>query len=119
MRVMVKLVEQAGHRYPGLSVRWPMAECSAIKSRTARWHAGKASCLWSKSEASVSDLVAVIDAAGLDRFTLFGRSQGASVAVQYTQRHPARVDRLILHGGMSAAGGSATARVAKPCRGRW
>ncbi len=50
-------------------------------------------------EASVSDLVAVTDAAGLDRFTLYGTSQGAPVAIEYALRHPARVARLILHGG--------------------
>jgi DNA-binding winged helix-turn-helix (wHTH) protein len=70
-------------------------------------------------EASVSDLVAVTDAAGLDRFTLYGTSQGAPVAIEYALRHPERVTRLILHGGFDAAGGCATATVANPCRRRW
>jgi len=50
-------------------------------------------------EASVSDLISVIDSAGLDQFTLYGSSQGAPVAVEYALRHPGRVTRLILHGG--------------------
>jgi len=50
-------------------------------------------------EAMVSDLETVIDAAGLDRVTLFGMSQGCSVSVAYAARHPERVERLILIGG--------------------
>ena len=50
-------------------------------------------------EASVSDLVAVTEAAGLDRFTLYGTSQGAPVAIEFALRHPGRIERLILHGG--------------------
>jgi pimeloyl-ACP methyl ester carboxylesterase/AraC-like DNA-binding protein len=47
----------------------------------------------------VDDLEAVVDAAGLDRFDLFGISQGAAVAVAYCHRHPGRVRRLVMHGG--------------------
>jgi len=50
-------------------------------------------------EASVSDLVAVTDAAALDRFALYGTSQGAPVAIEYALRYPERVTQLILHGG--------------------
>lgn len=50
-------------------------------------------------ESCVADLEAVADAAGLDRFTLFGTSQGAPIAVAYAARHPERVERLILLGG--------------------
>lgn len=50
-------------------------------------------------DAFVADLEAVIDAAPPERFTLYGTSQGAPVAIAYAVRHPERVSRLILHGG--------------------
>ena len=49
-------------------------------------------------EAWVHDLEAVVDAASLDRFTLFAMSQGGAVAIAFAARHPDRVDRLVLHG---------------------
>jgi pimeloyl-ACP methyl ester carboxylesterase/DNA-binding SARP family transcriptional activator len=50
-------------------------------------------------EHMVADLEAVVDAAGVDRFALFGISQGCAVAIAYAVRHPERVTRLLLHGG--------------------
>jgi class 3 adenylate cyclase/pimeloyl-ACP methyl ester carboxylesterase len=50
-------------------------------------------------ETFVSDLEAVVDAAGLERFALFGISQGCAVSIAYAVRHPDRVTRLVLHGG--------------------
>ncbi len=52
-------------------------------------------------EAFVSDLESVVDAAGLDRFPLFGMSQGCAVSIVYAVRHPERVSRLILYGGFA------------------
>ena len=49
-------------------------------------------------EAWVRDLEAVVDAAKLDRFALFGHSQGASIAVEFAARHPKRVSHLVLLG---------------------
>jgi len=49
-------------------------------------------------EAWVRDLETVVDAAGVERFPLLGISQGASIAIAYTVRHPERVSHLILHG---------------------
>ncbi len=49
-------------------------------------------------DAWVSDLEAVVHAAGLDQFALLGMSQGASIAVAFAARHPAKVSRLILYG---------------------
>jgi pimeloyl-ACP methyl ester carboxylesterase/DNA-binding CsgD family transcriptional regulator len=50
-------------------------------------------------ETWVGDLEAVIHAAGLQRFTLLGVSQGAAIAVAYAARHPSRVSELVLYGG--------------------
>jgi len=50
-------------------------------------------------ETWVRDLEAVIDAAGRDRFALFGASQGSSIAIEYAVRHPERVTHLVLLGG--------------------
>ena len=49
----------------------------------------------------VGDLEAVVDAAGLDRFTLLGMSQGAAIAVAYAVKHPERVEDLVLYGGFA------------------
>ena len=50
-------------------------------------------------EAFVLDVETVVDALGLERFSLLGISQGVAVAVAYAARHPERVDKLVLHGG--------------------
>ena len=45
----------------------------------------------------VDDLEAVVDHLELDRFALFGMSQGAAVAAEYAIRHPERVSHLTLY----------------------
>lgn len=50
-------------------------------------------------ESWVRDLEAVVDAEGLERFSLLGISQGCAVAIAYAVRHPERVDKLVLYGG--------------------
>src|SRR5215211_7357121 len=50
-------------------------------------------------ECWTADLEAVVDAAGLERFSLLGVSQGAAVAIAYGAAHPERVKRLLLYGG--------------------
>ncbi len=47
---------------------------------------------------NVDDLAAVLDAAGVNRAVLVGMSQGARLALHFTQRHPARVRGLVLDG---------------------
>jgi pimeloyl-ACP methyl ester carboxylesterase/DNA-binding CsgD family transcriptional regulator len=49
-------------------------------------------------EAWVRDLEAVVDAANLERFALFGHSQGAAIATEFCARHPDRVTHLVLLG---------------------
>ena len=49
-------------------------------------------------ESFVHDLETVVDDMGLERFPLMGVSQGGPVAIEYTNRHPERVSRLVLVG---------------------
>ena len=46
----------------------------------------------------VRDLETVVDAAGLDRFSLLGISRGGAIAVAYAVKHPERVSQLVLYG---------------------
>jgi len=46
----------------------------------------------------VEDLAVVVDAAGLERFALFGVSGGGPTAIEYAVRNPDRVSRLVLYG---------------------
>jgi DNA-binding SARP family transcriptional activator/pimeloyl-ACP methyl ester carboxylesterase len=50
-------------------------------------------------EKQVTDLEAVVEATGLDRFPLLGLSQGCAVSVEFAARYPEKVSRLILIGG--------------------
>jgi pimeloyl-ACP methyl ester carboxylesterase/predicted Ser/Thr protein kinase len=50
-------------------------------------------------EVFVEDLETVVDAAGFERFSLFGISQGCAVSIAYAVRHPDRVERMVLFGG--------------------
>jgi pimeloyl-ACP methyl ester carboxylesterase/DNA-binding CsgD family transcriptional regulator len=52
----------------------------------------------------VSDLETVADAAGLEQFDLFSMSQGGSISIAYTGKHPERVRRLIIYGGYVQGG---------------
>jgi pimeloyl-ACP methyl ester carboxylesterase len=62
-------------------------------------------------ETFVSDLEAVVDASGLERFALLGISQGCAVSIAYAVRHPERVTHLALYGGF-AVGSAKRARSA-------
>jgi len=50
-------------------------------------------------DAMIQDMAAVADAAGLDRFALFGISQGCAFSIRYAVEHPERVSCLVLLGG--------------------
>ena len=52
-------------------------------------------------EAWVSDLEAVVDAVGVERFALLGISQGAGIAIEYAARHSDKISHLILYGGFA------------------
>jgi pimeloyl-ACP methyl ester carboxylesterase/DNA-binding CsgD family transcriptional regulator len=49
-------------------------------------------------EAFVRDLEAVVDALGLERFALFGHSQGGAIGIEYAVRHAERVSHFVLLG---------------------
>ena len=49
-------------------------------------------------ESWVRDAGAVVDALGLDRFSLLGVCQGGSVAIEFASRQPERVSNLLLYG---------------------
>jgi pimeloyl-ACP methyl ester carboxylesterase/DNA-binding CsgD family transcriptional regulator len=48
-------------------------------------------------EPRVADLEAVVDDAGLERFSLLAMAQGGPVAIEYAARHPQRVGRLLFY----------------------
>jgi pimeloyl-ACP methyl ester carboxylesterase/DNA-binding SARP family transcriptional activator len=50
-------------------------------------------------DASMGDLEAVVDAAGIDRFAMLGMSGGCRLAIAYAARHPQRLTHLVLYGG--------------------
>jgi pimeloyl-ACP methyl ester carboxylesterase/DNA-binding CsgD family transcriptional regulator len=49
-------------------------------------------------DAFVRDLEAVVDALGLERFALFGHSQGGAIGIEYAVRHAERVSHFVLLG---------------------
>jgi pimeloyl-ACP methyl ester carboxylesterase len=49
----------------------------------------------------VGDLECIVDAAGFQKFALFGPSQGGPVAISYAVKHPEKVSALILYGSYS------------------
>ncbi len=52
--------------------------------------------------ARLSDLEAVVEASGLERFALLGMAQGGPVAIAYAHAHPERVSRLVLLGAYAS-----------------
>ena len=50
-------------------------------------------------EAMMADMAAVTQAAGVDRFALFGISQGCAFSIRYAVEHPDQVSCLVLLGG--------------------
>lgn len=52
-------------------------------------------------ENMIEDMNAVVEAAGLERFPLFGISQGCSYSIAYSLLYPERVTKLVLYGGFA------------------
>ncbi|MCX5747607.1 MAG: alpha/beta fold hydrolase [Proteobacteria bacterium] len=59
-------------------------------------------------DARFADLLAVLDAAGVERPTLFGIGDAAAVAAMFAATHPERVRGLILYGGTPYLGAGTT-----------
>ena len=61
----------------------------------------------------IDDIRAVLDAAGVERASLFGFSEGGTMAAVFAARRPERVDKLVLCASHAGKGsGSPTFRVA-------
>ena len=82
------------HLFHGLSRNRTLIRYDARGNGLSDWDVPELSL-----DAWVSDLETVVDAAGLQRFPLFGISQGCAIAVTYAARHPDRVSHLVLLGG--------------------
>ncbi|MBM3586201.1 MAG: alpha/beta fold hydrolase [Alphaproteobacteria bacterium] len=105
---IVKVANWLGHlEFDLTSPIWRpyMAELSAGRRLIRHDARGNGLSDWNVADLSfegyVRDVEAVVDAIGVERFALFGLSQGAAVAVAYAVRHPKRVSRLVLLSGFS------------------
>lgn len=78
----------------GIASRYTLIRYDARGNGMSDWDVPELSL-----NAWVSDLETVVDAAGVERFPLFGLSQGCAISVAYAVRHPERVSHLILLGG--------------------
>ena len=63
--------------------------------------------------ARVSDLEAVVDELGLERFGLYAVSAGGPVAIAFTAKHPERVTRLVLAGTVASWSWLSDAQIGK------
>ena len=52
-------------------------------------------------EAQSNDLLAVADAASMERFPLIATSQGVPTAIHFAAHHPERISRMVLYGGFA------------------
>ncbi len=84
------------HMLKWMASNWRLVRYDARGNGLSDWDVPEISF-----EAFVNDLEAVTDAVGLDRFTLFGASQGAAVSIAYAIKHPERVNKLVLYGGFA------------------
>ncbi len=82
------------HLFEALATRYMLLRYDERGNGLSDWNVDDISF-----EAFVRDLESVVDAAGIERFALFGVSQGCSVSIAYAVRHPERVTRLVLYGG--------------------
>ena len=82
------------HFLLGLAKNFTVVRYDARGNGLSDWDVGEISL-----DAWVSDLDAVVNAAGLDKFPLLGLSQGCAVAVAFAARYPGRVSHLVLYGG--------------------
>jgi pimeloyl-ACP methyl ester carboxylesterase len=87
------------HVFIGLSPEHKLIRYDARRNGLSDWDVDELSLdVW------VSDLEAIVDAAGVERFPLLGMSQGCAISVAYAVRHPDRVSHLLLYGGFAVGG---------------
>jgi class 3 adenylate cyclase/pimeloyl-ACP methyl ester carboxylesterase len=84
------------HVIRGLSRGHTLVRYDARGNGLSDWDVGEISL-----DAWVSDLEAVVESSGVERFPLLGISQGCAVSIAYAVRHPERVTHLILYGGFA------------------
>lgn len=88
------------------AVSGPFIRRASLRNRLVRYD-GRGCGLSDRSvlpgslDDEVRDLEAVVDAAGLQQFSLFGRSAGGVIAVRYAAKHPDRVRKLVILGGFA------------------
>ena len=70
-------------------------------------------------ERRLADLETLVEATGLDRFAVLGMSGGAPVALAYAHKHPERVTRMVLYGGMSCGRGTLAPTTRRRRRRSW
>jgi pimeloyl-ACP methyl ester carboxylesterase len=85
-----------GHVLHGLSQDHTLVRYDARGNGLSDWDVAEISL-----DAWVADLEAVVADAGVERFPLFGISQGCAISVAYAVRHPERVSHLVLYGGFA------------------
>jgi len=84
------------HLYTALARDFTLLRYDARGNGLSDWDVDNVSL-----DAWVNDIETVVDAAGLDRFPLFGMSQGCATSVAFAVRHPERVTHLVLYGGFA------------------
>ena len=84
------------YRLLDLAKTYTLVRYDARGNGLSDWDVGELSF-----ESWLSDMEAVVAAAGLDRFPLLGMSQGCALSIAYAAKHPERVSALILFGGFA------------------
>jgi DNA-binding winged helix-turn-helix (wHTH) protein/pimeloyl-ACP methyl ester carboxylesterase len=84
----------------------PLFQAIAAEHQLIRYDArGNGLSDWDVSEMSfdafVRDLETVVEAVGVERFALFGISQGCAMSIAYAVRYPERVSHLVLYGSFA------------------
>jgi class 3 adenylate cyclase/pimeloyl-ACP methyl ester carboxylesterase len=87
------------HLLEGLARNYTLIRYDARGNGLSDWDVAEVSL-----DAWVSDLESIVDAVGIERFPLFGVSQGCAISIAYAVRHPKRVSHLVLYGGFAVGG---------------
>jgi class 3 adenylate cyclase/pimeloyl-ACP methyl ester carboxylesterase len=83
-----------GPAFAELARHWRLVRFDQRGNGLSDWEVAEIS-----EDAMISDMATVAAAAGLERFALFGISQGCAFCIRYAVAHPERVTCLVLLGG--------------------